>query len=326
MPGKPYQSKLKQYEGEIRDLLEQGMSYREIAQHLDAEHCVKVTHNAIYSFANAASRRMRPKRRFYDGLDPDIKESLLKQVTAVWTHNSNAIEGNTLSLGETVQVLELGLTISGKPLKDHEEACGHAHAVDMIRSLVTGSFLDPNHLFELHRAVMPRSNVDAMNPIGAWKRDYNGTTGVVDGQMKYVEYATPRDTPVLMLGWLKEFNRLLDSCRTKEQAVHAYAWAHMSFVRVHPFSDGNGRMARLLSNLPVLRGGFPPILISSEQRARYIRILWDYHVSVGALQKNAPILPEHAAIGEFSAFILSEWQMVMDMVEKARTLQRRRSG
>jgi len=80
---------------------------------------LNISHNAVFSFTRAKTRRASFIRRFYDELDPDIKEGLLKQIATVWTHGSTAIEGNTLTLGETAQVIEFGLTISGKPLKDH---------------------------------------------------------------------------------------------------------------------------------------------------------------------------------------------------------------
>lgn len=72
---------------------------------------------------------------FYDHLDPDIKTILLAQIRAVWTHNSTSLEGNSLTLGETDFILEEGLTIKGKPLKDHNEVYGHAKAIELIYAL-----------------------------------------------------------------------------------------------------------------------------------------------------------------------------------------------
>lgn len=186
----------------------------------------------------------------------------MKQIVAVWTHESTAIEGNTLTLGETTQILELGLTINGNPLKDHQEVYGHARAIDLIRQLDDGSALDEERLFEFHRAIVPQSPVDALSPIGEWKRDYNGTAGVVRKRTKYLEYSPPADVPGLMEKWLRKFNRVREKAATESAAIDAYTWAHMVFIRIHPFFDGNGRLARLLANLPVLHGGWPPILIS----------------------------------------------------------------
>ena len=91
---------------------------------------------------------------FLQDLDNDIREALLAQLRNLWTHTSTAIEGNTLTLGETAFVLEEGLTISGKPLKDHKEVVGHARAIVLIYDLIRReSDLTEKDLFDLHNAV-----------------------------------------------------------------------------------------------------------------------------------------------------------------------------
>ncbi|MFA7256715.1 MAG: hypothetical protein WC047_03995, partial [Kiritimatiellales bacterium] len=116
MKGTP--SSLIPFEEQIRNLRESGVSLRKIAETLSREHGLNVTYNAVFSFLKTRDKAKRPAL-FYGNLPADIRESLIKQFTALWTHDSTGIEGNTLTLGETVKVLELGLTISGKPLKDH---------------------------------------------------------------------------------------------------------------------------------------------------------------------------------------------------------------
>ena len=326
MSGKPFQSVLRPYESEVYEYLGRNISYRGIAESLNKKYGLRISHNAVYSFVTAASRKNRLKKAFYDGLDSDLKKNLLKQITAVWTYDSNSIEGNTLTLGETMQVLEFGLTISGKPLKDHQEVYGHARAIDMIRNIISAGDLTVDYIFELHRAIMPQSPADALNPIGAWKRDYNGTTGILDGQRKYIEYVAPPSVPVFMAQWLKDFNRIPDASGSMSMAMDAYTWVHMTFVRIHPFFDGNGRMARLLANIPVLRGGFPPILVSPEQRGRYIELLWSYQLSVGELKRGGVLMPEHKAVDDFKKLLTGEWQKVMELVAEVRAIQAKRNA
>ena len=110
MPGKPFQSKLAPYEEELLALLDQGMSYRKTADEMNRRHQLDITHNAVFSFAKTRRKKSPARKLFCDGLPRDIRESLLTQVAAVWTHDSTAIEGNTLTLGETLMVLEHGLT------------------------------------------------------------------------------------------------------------------------------------------------------------------------------------------------------------------------
>ena len=255
---------------------------------------------------------------FYEGLSTDIRDQLLKQVAAVWTHDSTAIEGNTLTLGETVKVLELGLTISGKPLREHQEVYGHARAIDLVYRMIRQPEVSETDLFALHRAVMESSPVDALNPVGGWKQSYNGTTGVAGGQVTYMEYADPLDVPHLMRRWLQEINATLDASRCPADAIGAYVQAHMGFVRIHPFFDGNGRVARLVSNLPVLRGGYPPVIVPNERRGDYIDLLWEYQNAAGKIRRDSPLVPPHPALGRFEELLQAEWQRTLALVEAAR--------
>lgn len=305
------------FETQIRELREQGVSLRKIAETLNQEHGLDVSYNAVFSFLKTRDKIQPRPALFYETLPDDIRDSLIKQITALWTYDSTGIEGNTLTLGETVKVLELGLTISGKPLKDHEEAYGHAKAVELIYELIEKEKISGDDLFNLHRCVMQKSPIDSLRPVGDWKRDYNGTTGVKDGKPVYMEYASPSDTPKLMTRWLKEFNRKLTSASSPTKAINVYAWAHLSFVRIHPFFDGNGRIARLIANLPLLKCGWPPLLIALERRAEYIDLLWSYENAVGVIKADAPFLPPHPAIEAFKALLGEEWNESVALVEGA---------
>ncbi|MFZ4396701.1 MAG: Fic family protein [Kiritimatiellia bacterium] len=305
------------YEEEIFALLDAGKSFRETAAVLNKAHGLSVTHNAVFSFTKSR-RRQRGFRLFYEGLSPDIRDHLLKQVAAVWTHDSTAIEGNTLTLGETLKVLELGLTISGKPLREHQEVYGHARAIDLIYRMPRRPDVTPEDLFDLHRAVMQASAVDALNPVGNWKQANNGTTGVANGKIVYMEYADPLDVPHLMKRWLQEFNRALQVTRRSEDAIHAYVMAHMGFVRIHPFFDGNGRVARLVANIPVLKGGHPPIVVPKERRSDYIDLLWEYQNAVGKIGRDSQFVPPHPAVERLTALLRIEWQHTLAPITAAR--------
>lgn len=312
-------SSLIPYEGIIRNYRNDGVSYRAIADKMREKYGLEISHNAIYSFLKIRDRRNQSGGLFYQGLPADIREGLLRQLTALWTYDSTAIEGNTLTLGETIKVLELGLTIGGKSLREHEEVYGHAKAIELIYDLLKKDAVEKKDLFDLHRCVMQKSAIDSMRPIGDWKREYNGTTGVRNGKPVYSEYASPTDTPALMARWLKEFNRKLTSADSKVKAVNVYAWTHLSFVRIHPFFDGNGRIARLIANLPLLKCGHPPILISAASRVRYIDALWNYQEAVGVLRSKERLLPSDKTMAEFKNILKEEWQAVCRMVDDAKS-------
>jgi Fic family protein len=93
----------------------------------------------------------------------------------------------------------------------------------------------------------------------------------------------------------------------------------VAFVRIHPFFDGNGRLARLLANVPVLASGFPPIVVPSEARLDYIRELWDYQRAVGVISlKNRELLPESSRLGNLRRLVKDWWQMTLDLVAEAK--------
>jgi len=264
---------------------------------------------------------------FLDGLDPDLQQSLLKAIRNLWTHTSTAIEGNTLSLGETAFVLEEGLTVSGKPLKDHQEVVGHARALDFLLAIArTDRPVVEGDVFDLHRTVQTAVVLDVQCPVGTWKNSPNGTQAVdADGRIRFIEYAPPSDVPVLMDAWLADLNRAL-ATRSIQNAAVLYADLHQAFVRVHPFCDGNGRMARLLANLPLLRAGLPPIVIPRERRAEYIRLLASYDIAVGAAKVGALILPPEGDNALFRMFCAECSRVVDELIEDARKTQAARTA
>lgn len=314
--GKPFQSKLLPYEAEVKSLASEGMSVRKIAAEMLVRHGVHISHNAVASFLRTHGAR---KRNFLDGIPEGRKYELLKQLKAVWTHGSTAIEGNTLTLGDTMAVLEYGLTVKGKPLKDHQDVVAHARGVDFIQELIQKRRIEKDDIFALHRLVVPDETNDIYRPVGAWKREDNGTYGVERGKSVYMPYASADDTPKLMTLWIENFNKLPDALNSEESALDAYLEAHVSFVRIHPFFDGNGRLARLLANLPVLRAGFPPIVIPVESRLEYIGGLWEYQRSVGVIRPDgSPLLPEKELLADFNALLATCWRTTLDLVAEAR--------
>ncbi|MBV8820428.1 MAG: Fic family protein [Acidobacteriaceae bacterium] len=189
------------------------------------------------------------------------------------TYTSNAIEGNTLTAVETTLVIEQGITIGGKPLKDHLEALDHYDAILYLRTLAR----DPQPLTEsdvrnLHRLVMQRSNPDIAGSYASLPRYVRTETG---------RHAFP--APALVPALMKEFASWLAAAPgTPESAFDA----HRRLVDIHPYNDGNGRTARLLMNLLLIRGGFPPIAIRPEDRLAYIRALQSAQAGQGTEEFN----------------------------------------
>ena len=263
---------------------------------------------------------------FLRELAQDLRDVLLAQLRNLWTHSSTALEGNTLTLGETAFILEEGLTISGKPLKDHIEITGHARAIDLIyRFTEKGVDLQEHDLFALHQAVQTEQVFNVYKPVGGWKISPNSIV-IVDGDEQIIfEYAQPRDVPQLMKAWRELFAKSnKEKNLTKENALTFYTELHAAFVRIHPFWDGNGRMARLLANIPVLKAGFPPIIIPKERRREYIQSLSKYHLAVGTIVGGKELLPAIDKLNEFKKFCQESWSLSLKLVDAAYDKQRAR--
>ena len=235
---------------------------------------------------------------FLNGLDADLREALLQQLRVRWTHTSTSLEGNTLTEGETLGVLQYGLTIAGKPLAHHNEVLGHSRALDLLYTIGSSAKgVTQDDLFALHAAVQTAVEVDYLKPVGAWKTEPNSALVKIGGKTVINDsYASPLHVPALMSIWLKELNQRLTADTI---AIDDYIWAHATFARIHPFADGNGRMARLLANLPVMIKGHLPILIPFEQRLRYIESLARWQISCGAPENPEDI---HKKLNELTEF------------------------
>jgi Fic family protein len=264
---------------------------------------------------------------FLKNLDSDLKSALKAQLRDLWTHTSTAIEGNTLTLGETKFVIEEGLTVSGKPLKDHHEVVGHARAIDLIYAMVGKVEIKDTDLFELHKAVMTQIVVDVYKPAGGWKKEPNGTYFFNEKtkQQDFYEYATPEDTPALMAKWLDAFNQRIAAQLSRAEALSAYIELHVSFVNIHPFFDGNGRVARLVSNIPVLKSGYPPLLIPLEKRKEYIDILVQVQLEAGIPNADKELIRYSESLDEFNAFCSESWGKSLDLVDRAHQRQTARN-
>jgi Fic family protein len=262
--------------------------------------------------------------QFLEGLAEDIKNNLLEQLRVLWTHTSTAIEGNTLSLGETAFVLSEGLTISGKPLKDHRDVEGHARAVDVMYTLVRKDEITAADLFDLHKLVISEPVLDVYKPTGDWKKENNSTNITVNGQQTMIEYANHWEVPELMKRWLEMLNAERDSSKDRSDVLKAYAKLHVSFAGIHPFGDGNGRIARLVSNLPCLKAGYPPIIIAKEKRYEYILALAEYQLAHGVPSVKTELVQEGQLLDKFQGFCEQNWRTSLDLVEQAQALQRAR--
>ena len=200
----------------------------------------------------------------YRPLPPETLKSLREYYRVGLTYTSNALEGNSLTESETKVVIEDGLTIEGKPLRDHYEAVGHAKAYDYIYQIIEKEGLSEDDILSLHRLFYQQ-----IDPENAGK--YRNVKVYISGS-RYAVSAVSR-IPAAMQKLIKWYNQ-------NEKKLHPVELAselHKQFVFIHPFIDGNGRMARLLMNLSLLRNGYTIAIIPAMLRHEYIYSLETSH-------------------------------------------------
>lgn len=196
-----------------------------------------------------------------------MQEPMLSQLRDYYrvglTWSSNALEGSSLTESETKVLLEDGLTVGGKPIRDYYEATGHAKAYDFMYSLLDASSAITEHdICEMHRLFY--SQVDEARA-GA----YRPTQVFISGSL----YPLPK--PDKIPGLMADFVQWMNE--SKLHPVEFAAQVHKRFVFIHPFIDGNGRVSRLLMNLCLLRNGYTLAIIPPILRAEYISLLEQAH-------------------------------------------------
>lgn len=161
--------------------------------------------------------------------------------------------------------------------------------------------------------------IDIYKPNGAWKREPNGVCAVTrDNRQVYIEYAHPDEVPALMREILATLNAEPVLPLTLRTAPGAYAKIHAGVAHIHPFWDSNGRMARLLANIPLLRAGLPPIVIPVERRRRYLQLLADYELALGAIDRHTGVWPKPGLLGDFAGFCTDWYAATRRLVQAAR--------
>ena len=209
------------------------------------------------------------KKNLLDGKRPlptYTLKSLREKLLLEWTYNSNAIEGNTLTLKETKVVLE-GITIGGKTMREHLEVINHRDAILYVEEIVANNeLLTEWQIKNLHGLIL--KGID------------DGYAGMYRDQQVYIsgaEHVPPE--PFLIKEKMEELIIWHDGEAQSMHPIARAAMLHIIFVGIHPFIDGNGRASRLLLNLDLMKAGFPPIIIKAENRLSYYDALDKAHTT-----------------------------------------------
>lgn len=200
----------------------------------------------------------------YLPLPPEIVSNLHEDLVLRWTYNSNAIEGNTLTLKETKVALE-GITIGGKTMQEHFEAINHREAIYFVEQLVQKNEpLTEWQIKSIHQLILKK--IDDKNA-GVYRKP----NVIISGA---------DHTPPDALHVESEMNAFINWYKNEAGSLHPVertARVHSNFVKIHPFADGNGRTSRLLMNLELMKDGFPPVVLPVEKRLEYYEALDTAH-------------------------------------------------
>lgn len=204
--------------------------------------------------------RITAKKAVLDSMRPIpgvVIQSIKESLTLEWTYNSNSIEGNTLTLQETKLIIEEGMTIKGKSLREHFEAVNHQDAIDYVESLVSTDYvLSSKDILDVHALVLQRI-----------EKEFAGrfrTAGVRIAGANFIPPNALRVSEMMdeLIHWYNEEDTHLNP-------LLKIAIFHHRFVWIHPFFDGNGRTVRLIFNLLFMKLGFPPAIILKNDRKKY---------------------------------------------------------
>ena len=245
-------------EGKIPGAYQQGRKWKIPIDALKpADGRYKAIENLLETIDNK-KKQLESKRPLTAGEVERLREEFMVE----FTYNSNAIEGNTLTLGETDLVLK-GLTIDKKPLKDHLEVIGHKEAFEYVVQLVEDNIpISQKIIKEIHYLVLSD------------KKDDRGVYRRVPARIMGARHEPVQ--PYLIQPKMEQL--LLDYKDSKEYTITKLARFHIEFESIHPFIDGNGRTGRLLVNLEFMKAGFPPIDIKFTDRIEYYRAFDKYHL------------------------------------------------
>lgn len=213
-------------------------------------------------------------------LSKQVEGKVIQKLRLDWNYNSNAIEGNAFTFGETIALLMEGVTAKGKPLKDALDIKGHNEAIDFMMSMIKDKRdLNEADIRSLHKLVLGKEyRADAITPegnptkklikVGQYKSQPNHVK-TSTGEIHY--YASPEETPAKMKELLEWYNSAVSS-KVVNPIVLASLFHH-KFVAIHPFDDGNGRMTRILTNFILLKYDYPVSVIKQENKLEYYACL-----------------------------------------------------
>lgn len=250
---------------------------------------------------------LQQKINAHGELSVDVKKKINYKFRLDWNYYSNSMEGNTLTMDETRSVMVGNLTVGGKPIKDVLEMKGHDEVINDILRIGKGEArISEARVREIHQGIMHEEDEAKKKKIGGWKTEPNY---IYNYKNERFDFALPAEVPARMHDLLNKTNTAIDAITSnKKDAPHPIDVAlqfHLDYVIIHPFYDGNGRTARIFTNLLLISFGYPPFWVKTNERTIYNQYIGDIQGYGGS-----PDL-----FFEFAAdMILRSQQLVLDAI------------
>ncbi len=220
---------------------------------------------------------LREKIEQYGQLQQDLLRRIEYRFRLECNYTSNRMEGGTLTRQETRSVMVGNITVDNKPFRDIAEMKGHDEVISQILRMGRGeSTISEKRIKDIHRAIIYEEDPEKAKLLGNWKAEPNH---IINSRLERFDFLPPDEVPEAMhqlLNWLNaELEKVKRGVKNASEPAFLAFEFHHRFLRIHPFEDGNGRTARLLSNLILVANGYPPIYINDVEKETYNRYLTD---------------------------------------------------
>lgn len=237
-----------------------------------------------------------------------LKDDLLKKINykfrLEWNYTSNSMEGNSLTKQETRSVMVGNITVEGKPIKDVLEIKGHDEVITQILQMGKGELnISEKRIKEVHKAIIHEEDPEKQKQVGIWKTQPNYLHNYKGERFDFV---APAEVPERMHQLINELNVRKNNIKSSIDAVELACWFHLEYITIHPFYDGNGRTARIFTNLILISYGLPPLYIKEEERSTYYQYLADIQGYGGSAELFYEFMADR---------LIRSLQIVLDAIE-----------
>jgi Fic family protein len=243
----------------------------------------------------------------YGKFTDEVLKKINYKLRLDWNYYSNRMEGGTLTRSETRSVMVGNIEVHNKPIKDVMEMHGHDKAVlDVLKMGKGEQRISEKRIKEFHKAIMHEDTPNLKSCIGKWKTEANE---IINYKDEKIPFAAPADVPDAIHKLLDKTNAQIDRLYSGNTEIHPLEIAaqfHIDFVTIHPFYDGNGRMARILTNIILVACGYAPIIIKDNQKKSYYQLLADVQAYGGKPNLFYEFIGER---------LLNTQQLILDALE-----------